>query len=312
MESGVYVGVDVSKGRLDVAIRPSGEFFSEANDERAISRVVKRLAALNCVRIVLEATGGYETVLAAALWAVGLPVVIVNPRWARAFAHGLGQLAKTDRLDARMLAQYAERPELKIRELPDAETRALKALCARREQLIEMLVAERHRAERAAGALRRQIDGHLGYLRKQLGKLDDDLDQAVRNSPRWREMKELLSTVPGVGRVLCAALIARLPELGRMNRGEVAALAGVAPINRDSGKLRGKRMIEGGRADLRRILYMSALCGIRHNPVLSAYYRQLRERGKPGKVALIAAMRKLLLILNAMAKSRTPWRPPCP
>jgi transposase len=248
------VGVDVSKDRLDVAVRPSGEYFSEANEPRAIGHLVKRLTALKCTRIVLEATGGYETVLAAGLWAAGLPVVIVNPRWARAFAQSAGQLAKTDRLDARMLTEYAEDRRLKVRELPDAETRELQALMARREQLVEMLVAEQQRAERAPAALRRRINGHIDYLRKQLKHHDQDIDQAMKNSPRWREMKDLLAAVPGVGRVLCAALLARLPELGRINRGEVAKLVGLAPINRDSGAWRGRRMIGGGRGELRRHL----------------------------------------------------------
>lgn len=312
MESkGVYVGVDVSKQRLDVAIRPRGELFWEANDERAVARLVKRLKPLGCTRIVLEATGGYETLLAAALAAQGLPVVVVNPRWARDFAKSIGQLAKTDRLDAKGLAQYAERPELQVRELPDQQTRELKALCARREELVEMLVAEQHRLEHAPQRLRREINGHIDYLRKRLKRLDHDIDQAVRGSELWREKGALLTSVPGVGRVLCASLLARLPELGRLNRAEVAKLVGVAPLNNDSGRFRGTRMIAGGRATLRRTLYMSALTGIRCNPVLRAYYQHLRASGKPGKVALVAAMRKLLVILNAMLKHRTPWSPPC-
>lgn len=314
MESkGVYVGVDVSKERLDVAIRPSGELFREANDERAAARLVKRLKPLGCTRIVLEATGGYETLLAAALAAEGLPVVVVNPRWARDFAKSIGQLAKTDRLDAKGLAQYAERPELQVRELPDQQTRELKALCARREELVEMLVAEQHRLEHAPKRLCREINGHIDYLRKRLKRLDHDVDQAVRGSELWREKSALLTSVPGVGRVLCASLLARLPELGRLNRAEVAKLVGVAPLNNESGRFRGKRMIAGGRATLRRTLYMSALTGVRCNPVLRVYYQHLRASGKPGKVALVAAMRKLLVILNAMLKHRTPWRTsPCP
>ena len=313
-EGVVYVGIDVSKPQLQVAIRPSGEHFAEANDARAVRRLIKRLQALPCRRIVLEASGGYEALLAAELYAAGLPVVVVNPRWARDFARSIGQLAKTDTIDAQLLAQYAELPQLKVRELPDAQTRELKAWCARREELIEMLVAEQHRLEHVPPRLRREINGHIDYLRKRLKHLDHDhdLDQAVRNSELFRQQSALLTSVPGVGRVLCVTLLARLPELGRLNRAEAAKLVGVAPLNHDSGRLRGVRMIAGGRAALRRMLYMAALSAIRANPVLRAYYRHLRELGKPGKVALVAVMRKLLLMLNAMLKTQTPWRPPCP
>jgi transposase len=305
----VYVGIDVSKAQLEVAIRPSGERFSEANDARAVRRLVKRLAPLGCTRIVVEATGGYEALLAAALYAAGLPVVVVNPRWARDFARSIGQLAKTDVIDAALLAQYAALPQLKVRALPDAQTRELQALCARREELIDMLVAEEHRLEHVPARLRREINGHIDYLRK---RLNHDLDQAVRNSELFRQQSELLTSVPGVGRVLCVSLLARLPELGRLNRAEVAKLVGVAPLNHDSGRLRGVRLIAGGRAPLRRVLYMAALSATRSNPVLRAYYRHLRDLGKPGKVALVAVMRKLLLMLNAIIKTQTPWRPPCP
>jgi len=311
-EGEVYVGIDVGKARLEVAIRPSGEQFSEANDARAVRRLIKRLAPLGCTRIVLEASGGYEALLAAALYAAGLPVVVVNPRWARDFARGIGQLAKTDALDAALLAQYAALPQLKVRALPDARTRELKALCARREELIDMVVAEEHRLAHVPQRPRREINGHIDYLRKRLKHLDHDLDQAVRDSELFRERSALLTSVPGVGRVLCVALLARLPELGRLNRAEVAKLAGVAPLNHDRGKLRGVRMIAGGRAAPRRVPYMAALSAIRANPTRRAYYRQLRDRGKPGKLALVAVMRKLLLILNAIIKTQTPWRPPCP
>ncbi len=311
-QQGVYVGVDVSKERLEVAISPGGQSFWEGNDERAVARLVKRLQPLGCTRIVLEATGGYEALVAAALYAEGLPVVVVNPRWARDFARSVGQLAKTDRLDAQLLAQFAQRPELKVRELPDQQTRELKALCTRRAELVEMLTAERHRLEHAPKPLHRGINGHIDYLRRQIKRFDHDIDQAVRGSELFREKSEALTSVPGVGRLRCAALLARLPELGRLNRGEVAKLVGVAPLNHDSGKLRGVRMIAGGRAELRRVLYMSALSGIRCNPVLRPYYQHLRASGKPHKVALVAVMRKLLLILNAMLKHHTPWSPPCP
>ena len=309
---GVFAGVDVAKETLELAIRPGGEGGSYGNDRRGIAALSARLAELDCERIVLEATGGYESLLAAALYAAGLPVVVVNPRWVRDYARSVGQLAKTDRIDARLLAQYAAHAELELRELPDEQTRALKELCARREELLEMVGAERNRLEHASPALRRRIERHIDYLRQQLDQIEHDIDQAIKNSPLWSDKRALLRSVPGVGPVLCSAILARLPELGRLNRAEVAKLAGVAPLNHDSGKLRGLRMIGGGRAALRRALYMSAFSAIRCNPPLRAYYQQLRARGKPFKVALVAAMRKLLLILNAMLKTNSPWRPPCP
>jgi transposase len=304
--------VDVSKERLDLAVWPGHEFFSVANEPHAMKRLVERLRTLNCARIVLEATGGYESLVAGALWAADLPVVMVNPRRARAFAQGIGQLAKSDRLDARMLAQYATRPELKVRALPDDETRNLRALCARREELVEMLVAEQHRLEHATKPVRREINGHINFLRKRLKRADHDIDQAVKGSPLWHEQSALLESVPGVGKVLCASLLARLPELGRLNRREVAALVGVAPRKNESGQFHGHESIAGGRAALRRPLYMAALSAIRCNPPLRQKFRELRRAGKPGKLALVAVMRKLLVILNAMLKTQTPWRPQCP
>jgi transposase len=311
-QPGVYVGVDVSKSELVVAVRPSGEHFTLGNDERGVTQLSKRLKAMDCARIVMEPTGGYEAALAAALWAQGLPVYVVNARWIREFARGLGQLAKTDALDARMLALYAERAELEPRELPDEQTRELKALLVRRAELVEMLVMEKNRLEHAPKRLRRELNGHIDYLTKRLKRLDHDLDQAVKSSPLWREKSALLTSVPGVGPVLCAALLGQLPELGRLNRGEVASLVGVAPFPHDSGKLRGVRTIAGGRSALRRTLYMSALSAIVHNPLLRRHYLHLRQMGKPGKVALVAVMRKLLCILNVMLKTNTRWSPPCP
>ena len=309
---GVFVGIDVGKDELEVAVRPSGERLSVGNDRRGIAALGQRLLALGCERIVLEATGGYETALAASLGQAGLPVVVVNPRWVRDYARSVGQLAKTDRIDARLLAQYAEHAELELRALPDAATRALKELCARREDLLEMLGAERNRLEHSSKPLRRGIEHHLEYLRRQLTQIDRDLDQAIRNSPIWNDKRALIRSVPGVGPVLCSALLARLPELGRMNRAEVARLVGIAPLNHDSGKLHGARMIAGGRAALRRVLYMTTFAALRHNPRLRAYHQQLRARGKPYKVALVATMRKLIIILNTMLKTNSQWRSPCP
>lgn len=233
--------MDVSKAELVVALRPSGEQFSLANDERALRSLIKRLAPLNWARIVVEATGGYETLLVAALQAAELPVVLVNPRWVRSFARGLGQLAKTDRIDARVLALYAERAELKVRALPEQETRELRAMCARRDDLLDMIVAEQNRLEHAPQRLLREIRAQVGYLRKRLKHLDRDIDRVVRGSELWRQKDELLDSVPGVGPVLRAALLAWLPELGTLNREAAAALVGVAPFNRDSGRMHGRR-----------------------------------------------------------------------
>jgi len=307
----VFVGVDVSKERLDVALRPSGECFGEANDESAVGRLVKRLKPLDCARVIVEATGGYETVVVAGLWAAGVPVMVVNPRWVRAFAKSIGWLAKTDRIDARLLALYAERAELKPQQLPDQATRELRELCARRADLQEMIDAEHNRLEHASGAVRREIASHIDYMRKQLKRIDRDIDGAVRGSALWRHQNELLDTVPGVGPVLRSSMLAWLPELGKLSRVEIAKLVGVAPLNDDSGKIRGQRHIAGGRAPLRKVLFMGTMGAMLHNPHLRAYYDHLRASGKQHKVALVATMRKLLLTLNAIIKTDTPWSEPC-
>jgi transposase len=304
----VYVGIDVGKTQLEVARRPSGEQFSLANDERAAQALFKHLAPLKCARIVIEATGGYETLVVAALHAGGLPVVLANPRWIRAFAKGIGQLAKTDRIDARVLALYAERAELTLRELPDEQTRELRASCARRDDLFEMIIAEQNPLEHAPKALQREIRGHIDYLRKRLKHLDHDIDATVRGSALWRHKDELLDSVPGVGPRLRAALLAWLPELGALNRAEAAALVGVAPYHHDSGMLRGRRMISGGRAPLRPVLYCATLAAIIWNPVVRTHYQQLIARGKLHKVAMVATMRRLRLILNAILKTGIPGR----
>ena len=309
---GENVGIDVAKKRLDVALLPSGKEFSEPNDAGAIKRLVKRLETLGCERIVLEASGGYETLLAGALGAAGLPVAVVNPRQVREFARAVGLLEKSDALDARVLARFAAQVRPPLRELPDQLGRELKALMARRRQLVEMLVAEQNRLQQAPAVLHHQLRGHIDYLRKDLHRLTRDLDRMLRGSPLWREQENLLRGVPGVGPVLCATLLAELPELGRLSRAEIAKLAGVAPLARDSGTLRGQRTTWGGRAAVRAALYMATLSATRHNTVIAAFHRRLRAAGKTPKVALVAAMRKLLIILNAMLKHRTAWRPPCP
>lgn len=307
----ISVGVDVSKERLDVAVRPSGEFFSEANDKRAVSRLIKRLKALDCTRVVVEATGGYETIVVGGLYAAGVPVVVINPRWVRNFAKSIGLLEKTDRIDAKLLALYAERAELKVRQLPDEATRRLAELCARRIDVLEMIDAERNRLEHASTAVRRAITRHIEYLRKELKSIEHDIDGEVRGSELWRHKNELMDSVPGVGPTLRANLLACMPELGQLNRAEVAKLAGIAPLPDDSGKIHGLRFIQGGRAPLRKVLYMGTMGAMLHNPHLRAYYAGLRARGKQHKVALVATMRKLLLILNAIIKTDIPWSESC-
>ena len=307
---GINPAIDVGKHQLDVALGSNGELFSEPNQLRAIARLAKRLAQLGCERVLIEG-GSYQNILVGALRAAELPVVVINPRRVREFAKSIGQLAKTDHIDARVLAEYGERIQPPVRELPDEQTQALRGLWVRREQLIEMLVMEENRLEHAPKALHRSLHAHITYLRKQIKQADHDLDRAVRNSALW-DKYELLSSVPGVGPILSVALLADLPELGRLNRREIAALAGVAPFNCDSGTLRGQRKIQGGRKRLRRVLFSATIASVRCNPVLRPFYLRLRATGKPAKVALVAAMHKLLLILNAMVKTQTVWSAPCP
>ena len=308
---GVNVAIDVGKQQLEVTLGSQGERFALENEPRAIGRLVKRLSGLNCERVLLEG-GSYQNVLVAALRVAQLPVVMINPRRLREWARGIGQLAKTDRLDARLLALYGERNQPPVRTPPEVETQRLRALWVRREQLIEMLVMEENRLEHAAQALHRALHAHINYLRKQLKRVDHDLDRTVRNSTLW-DKYQILSSVPGVGPVLSVALLSDLPELGRVNRAEAAALAGVAPFNHDSGTLHGPRRIAGGRPRLRRVLYLATVASVRWNPALKAFYQRLRAAGKPAKVALIASARKLLVILNSMLKTKTAWRShPCP
>jgi transposase len=306
----VNAAIEVGKHKLEVAVGSDGELSSEPNQSRAVTRLAKRLIEIGCERVLIEG-GSYQNVLVGALRAVKLPVVIINPRRVRAFARSIGRLAKTDHIDAKVLALYGERIQPPLRELPDEQNQQLHALWIRREQLIEMLVMEENRLEHTPKALHRRLGSHINYLRKQIKHADKDLDRAVRNSALW-DKYELLSSVPGVGPVLSFALLADLPELGRLNRCEIAALVGVAPFNYDSGTLRGQRKIQGGRKRLRRVLYSATVASVRRNPILRPYYQRLRANGKPTKVALVAAMRKMILILNAMLKTQTTWRPPCP
>ena len=305
-----YVGIDVSKHWLDVGIRPAGRAERLANDEAGIEAVVVQLGAVAPERIVLEASGGLELPLVAALAAAALPVVVVNPRQVRDFARATGRLAKTDALDAQVLAHFAEAVRPELRPLPDAETQALRDLVARRRQLVAMLVAERQRRRAARAAVRPGIEAHIAWLQQARAQLDDQLQTSVQLSPHWRAQDQLLRSVPGVGPQLARTLLAQLPELGQLDRRRIAALVGVAPYNRDSGQWRGQRRIWGGRASVRAALYMSALVASRHNPVIRDFYQRLLARGKPKKSALTACMRKLLVILNAILKTNTPWQAP--
>jgi transposase len=307
-----FVGVDVSKDRLDVALCPEPSSWSVPNDEVGIQALVKRLLAVQPARIVLEATGGYEVPALSALAAAGLPVVAVNPRQTRDFAKAAGLLAKTDRIDATALARFAEAMKPEIRPVPDAAAQKLGALIARRRQLMQMLTAEKNRRQIAAKSVLKEIDRHVAWLEEALRRIDEDLQNTIRNSPAWREKDDLLQSVAGIGPKTSAVLIAELPELGQLSRHEIAKLAGVAPMNRDSGRYRGERHIQGGRAMVRSALYMATLTAIRCNPVIAAFYRRLRMAGKKFKVAMTACMRKLLVRLNAMLRDRVPWREKSP
>lgn len=309
MSSLVFVGIDVSHAQLDLAVRP-GTSWSVQHDEAAIAAVVEQLAALQPALIVLEATGGMEISLTSALATAGLPVVVVNPRQVRDFARASGLLAQTDALDAQVLAQFAEVMRPQPRSLPDTEARALAALLTRRRQLVEMLTAEKNRLLSASSSIRKSLRAHITWLERELQRTDTDLTTAIQQSPVWREKDELLRSVPGVGPVLTSTLLANLPELGTLTNKQIAALVGVAPFNRDSGTLRGRRTVWGGRAQVRAVLYMSAIVAARFNPVIRTFYRRLCAVGKAKKVALTACMRKLLTILNAILKYRTPWRQP--
>ena len=306
----VFVGIDVSKATLDIATHPDPECWQTANDDPSIHTLVQRLRRRHPTLIVLEATGGYEHPVVAACAAAGLPVVVANPRQVRDFARATGQLAKTDAIDAQVLAQFAARVQPAVRPLPDAATRTLDALLTRRRQLLQMLTAERNRCEHAPTAVRRGITQHIRWLERRLHDVDGDLERTIQQSPLWRAKENLLRSVPGIGPVISRTLLGELPELGTLNRKQIAALVGIAPLNRDSGTLRGRRLVWGGRAPVRAALFMGALAAARHNPVIQVFYRRLLAAGKPPKVALTACMRKLLIILNAMARTNTPWREP--
>jgi transposase len=303
------IGIDVAKAHLDVAVRPSGEQWRCANTEADRATLVARVHALQPTLVVLEATGGLEAPLAGALAAAGLPVAVVNPRQVRDFARALGRLAKTDALDSAVLAHFAEAVGPAARPLPDACTQELQALLTRRRQLVEMLTAEKNRLASAPRRIRAAIQDHIHWLERRLADVDRELDETLRASPAWRAQDDLLRTVPGVGPVVARTLLAELPELGRLNRKQIAALVGGAPLNRDSGTRRGQRTIWGGRAHVRAMLYLGALAATRWNPIIRPFYERLLAAGKPKQVALTACMHKLLSILNAMVRQQTAWRP---
>lgn len=303
-----FIGIDVCKAQLDVADTGSDSRWSVPNEPSGIDTLVQRLKALTPTLVVLEATGGLQIPAVAALELAGLPVAVINPRQARDFAKATGRLAKTDRIDAAMLARFGQALRPEPRPLKPAQTQALEALIRRRHQLLEMLTAERNRLERAPACLHSDLKVHIRWLEKRLKKIDTDLGKAVKATPAWRARDELLRSAPGVGPVLSASLLGQLPELGVLNRRQIAALVGVAPFNCDSGTYRGTRHIWGGRASLRAVLYMGTLAAIRCNPVIRAFYERLRGAGKVFKVAITACMRKLLTILNAMVRTGTAWQ----
>lgn len=303
----VYLGIDVSKDVLDVAVDPAARTWQVPNADAGIGRLVEDLRALTPALIVVEATGGYEIAAVSALSAAGLPVVVANPRQIRDFARATGRLAKTDRVDARVLAAFAATVRPTPRPLPDEAARELEAVLTRRRQLVEMISAERQRLALARRIVQPSLRAHIAYLEKELDRTNTELTRLVRASPVWREADDLLRSVPGVGPVVAQTLVAELPELGTLGRRQIAALLGVAPLNRDSGRRRGHRHTWGGRASVRRVLYMAALVATRWNPVIRHFYRRLLALGKPKKVALIACTRKLLTILNTMLRTKQPW-----
>lgn len=307
-----FLGIDVSKRRLDVAVHPGGGQWSVSNDGVGIAELLVRLEAAPPERIVVEATGGLEAPLAQALSAARLPIAVVNPRQVRDFARATGRLAKSDRLDAQVLAHFAAAIRPPVRPLPDAATQDLAATLGRRAQVVEMLTMERNRQESTPALYRARLDAHIAYLEQELAELDAALAAAIQANPVWQHTDALVQSVPGVGPVLATTLLADLPELGQLNRRQIAALVGVAPLNDDSGAHRGKRRVWGGRARVRAVLYMSALVATRFNARIRAFYTKLGAAGKPKKVALTACMRKLLVILNAIVKHQTPWHDPLP
>jgi transposase len=303
-----FVGIDVSKSWVDVHVRPEGTAFRCATDSEGLAELVRRVHPLAPRLVVLEASGGYESIVAVSLAAAGLPVAIVNPRQTRKFAEALGQLAKTDAIDARVIAHFAEAVRPPPRAMPDDMMTQLQELLARRRQLVVMINAEKQRAARAESTItQRSYKATLKTLEAERGRIDRAIDKLVQTSPIWCAKLDLLTSVPGVGDIVARTLLAELPELGAIDRHQVAALAGVAPFSRDSGRKKGKRFVRAGRVQVRAPVYMAGLVAIRHNPPLKSFYRRLRDAGKPPRLALVAVMRKLLTILNAILRDNKPW-----
>jgi len=303
----IFVGIDVSKAQLDVAIRPSAQILSVTNDKAGIKILIKQLKKLRPHLVVLESTGGLERQVISALLSAEIAVSMVNPRHVRDFAKSIGQLAKTDRIDAAVIAHYAEAVRPAVRPLPDQLTLELKALMARRRQVIEMIVAEKNRLVTASKAVKKRITAHIAYLEKELESADQDLDGFIEQNATWKENQEILCSTPSIGPVTSRTLLIELPELGALDRKKIAALVGVAPFPRDSGTLKGRRTIWGGRAPVRTSLFMATLAATRFNPVIRDFYKRLKAKGKLSKVCLVACMHKLLTILNSMIKNKTRW-----
>jgi len=309
-EKEIFIGIDVSKDNLEVFVKPLGQRPAFAQTEDGLLLMVDFVQSFSPRLVVLEATGGLERAAVGALGAKGLPVVVINPRQIRDFAKAKGILAKTDKLDAEVIADFAEAIRPEIRPLKPQETQELEALVTRRRQVVQMITAEKERLPTAVRAAKKDIEAHIQWLEKRRDKLNKDLERKIQNTPLWRAKDEILQSPKGVGPVLSHMLLAKMPELGTLNRKQAGKLVGVAPLNRDSGKFRGKRKVWGGRAEIRSVLYMATMSAIRSNPVIRVFYQRLIEAGKPHKVAVTACMRKLLTILNAMVKNNTPWRAP--
>lgn len=304
-----FVGLDIAKDHIEVSVRPTADRWQADQTDRGIEALVARLVALTPALVVVEATGGYETAVVTALAVAHVPIAVVNPRQVRDFAKALGRLAKTDTIDAAVLALFAERVRPEVRWLPDEAHQELVALVTRRRQLLDMLTAERNRLATARRSVRPSVQQHVRWLERRIHDADADLTTTIQQSPLWRATDDLLRSVPGIGPITSSLLIALLPELGALSRREIASLVGVAPLNQDSGQHRGRRIVWGGRASVRAPLYMATLVATRHNPVIRTFYHRLRAVGKPPLVAIVAAMRKLLTILNAMVRHQQPWQP---
>jgi len=308
MDTLIFVGIDVAKEHLDIAVRPNGETWTIKNDEQSAMELAIKLKELRPAVVVMEATGSYEMCVASVLSITGLPVAVVNPRQVRDFAKSTGKLAKTDTLDAHVLAHFAEAIRPEVRSLSDEQAQQLHALVVRRRQIIEMMVSEKNRAYVSHKSIQEQVRKHIEWLENELKELENDIGESIRESPVWREKDKLLQSVPGIGPITSGVLLASLPELGLLDRKKIAALVGVAPFNRDSGNMRGKRTVFGGRSHVRSMLYMATLTATRYNPVIKQFYDRLIQVGKATKVAIMACMRKLITIINAMIRYSEPWR----